>query len=492
MQRRVDMQRASKEERETDGALATALRHLAACLATAKTRGTPLGSASRKVLEGASVVLHELMLNDSFMDWSARPEVYVHALEVTRRLAERTVLARLVLEPAKACSRSAAEAIFDVTSQARTFLERSVVGDSVDDSTCGLAKLIEETSTKLKASSAAVLVRKGRLRKVGHEGKYEDLMRPYAFEDADLMRTHYFRAKTSTGSRTLSGGGTERARSTRVAKELSVLSASLPVYWASSIFVRADENNVGVLRALILPSLDTPYGGGAFEFDILLPPDYPTSPPSVQFLTTGGGKVYFNPNLYASGKVCLSLLGTWQGPGWDPTNSTILQVLVSIQSMVLCEDPWFNEPGRERCVDSAHSKEYNAGLRMSTLTTALLPTLRKLNVSRGLESGGMGSKDPFEEALTAHYRLKRVEIENAMDRWKTEAHGTKYNYDEAVSDVKNAFSERFDRGRVCGTGGDGGSSRGSSRHLHANAVDVQRRAAAEAAERRFAAATTKQ
>ena len=29
--------------------------------------------------------------------------------------------------------------------------------------------------------------------------------------------------------------------------------------------------------------------------------------------TTGGGTVRFNPNLYNSGKVCLSLLGTWPG-----------------------------------------------------------------------------------------------------------------------------------------------------------------------------------
>ena len=30
-------------------------------------------------------------------------------------------------------------------------------------------------------------------------------------------------------------------------------------------------------------------------------------------MTTGGNKVRFNPNLYDSGKVCLSLLGTWSG-----------------------------------------------------------------------------------------------------------------------------------------------------------------------------------
>ena len=49
-------------------------------------------------------------------------------------------------------------------------------------------------------------------------------------------------------------------------------------------------------------------------------------PAQVQFLTTGGGTVRFNPNLYHCGKVCLSLLGTWSGPSWQPGISTLLQV----------------------------------------------------------------------------------------------------------------------------------------------------------------------
>ena len=53
----------------------------------------------------------------------------------------------------------------------------------------------------------------------------------------------------------------------------------------------------------------------------------------------------FNPNLYNCGKVCLSLLGTWPGrpeEQWT-SQSTLLQVLVSIQSMILVELPYFNE-----------------------------------------------------------------------------------------------------------------------------------------------------
>lgn len=48
----------------------------------------------------------------------------------------------------------------------------------------------------------------------------------------------------------------------------------------------------------------------------------------------------------SDGKVCLSLLGTWdgdRGESWNMCTSTLLQVLVSIQSLILVPEPFFNE-----------------------------------------------------------------------------------------------------------------------------------------------------
>ena len=88
-----------------------------------------------------------------------------------------------------------------------------------------------------------------------------------------------------------------------------------------------------------------------------------------------------NPNLYANGKCCLSLLGTWSGPGWDAGSSTLLQVLVSIQSMILgTSQPYFNEPGfsssEGTTAGDAASRAYNEELRHHTLLHAILPALR--------------------------------------------------------------------------------------------------------------------
>lgn len=67
------------------------------------------------------------------------------------------------------------------------------------------------------------------------------------------------------------------------------------------------------MKALIIGPDNTPYENGCFIFDILLGPAYNQSPPQVKIVTTLGGKYRLNPNLYAEGKVCLSLLGTWSG-----------------------------------------------------------------------------------------------------------------------------------------------------------------------------------
>jgi hypothetical protein len=86
-------------------------------------------------------------------------------------------------------------------------------------------------------------------------------------------------------------------------KELSTYPTALPIEYGSSIFVRALENELDKLRVLIIGPDDTPYANGCFFFDVTMGNDYPKQPPKVQFLTTGGGSVRFNPNLYACGKV---------------------------------------------------------------------------------------------------------------------------------------------------------------------------------------------
>jgi len=58
----------------------------------------------------------------------------------------------------------------------------------------------------------------------------------------------------------------------------------------------------------------------------------------------------------------------------------IVQVLVSIQSLILVSEPYFNEPGYERSrgtsSGTASSREYDANIRQATTKWAMLEMLR--------------------------------------------------------------------------------------------------------------------
>ena len=108
------------------------------------------------------------------------------------------------------------------------------------------------------------------------------------------------------------------------------------------IHYQHDDEDVLRGRALIIGPKGTPYAGGFYLFDLAYPHDYPHRPPVVTF-RTNDGKTRMNPNLYKCGKVCVSILNTWQGDAWTgcQTISTVLLALVSL----LNTNPLLNEPG---------------------------------------------------------------------------------------------------------------------------------------------------
>jgi len=64
---------------------------------------------------------------------------------------------------------------------------------------------------------------------------------------------------------------------------------------------------------LIIGSKGTPYSLGAFIFELYCSEDFPSQPPKMRLLTPADNSVRYNPNIYASGYICLSILGTWAG-----------------------------------------------------------------------------------------------------------------------------------------------------------------------------------
>lgn len=110
--------------------------------------------------------------------------------------------------------------------------------------------------------------------------------------------------------------------------------------------------------------------------------------------------------------VCLSLLGTWSGEPWRADQSTILQVLVSIQSMILCEQPWYNEPGREQIENKAQSTKYNNDIRAWTMKYALLPWINAVGAKATVQNDDASAKvtSVWQETAQIYLRANAKEI----------------------------------------------------------------------------------
>jgi ubiquitin-conjugating enzyme E2 Z len=111
----------------------------------------------------------------------------------------------------------------------------------------------------------------------------------------------------------------------------------------NGIYYIHDDENILKGYALIIGPSDTPYFGGYYFFEFNFPSDYPFSPPKLKYMTNDG-KTRFNPNLYKCGKVCLSILNTWNGEKWSSCQ-TISSILLTLAS-ILNEKPFLNEPGQ--------------------------------------------------------------------------------------------------------------------------------------------------
>lgn len=134
------------------------------------------------------------------------------------------------------------------------------------------------------------------------------------------------------------------------------------------IFHYIYNDDIYNLKVLMIGPADTPYEFGFYFFNIVMPQNYPFTPPKVTYCTQNG-KTRFNPNLYVNGKVCLSIINTWSGPKWTSCN-TISTVLLSIQALVFVKNPLHNEPGFEKEL-GVKNDNYNTLLLYENFKTSI-------------------------------------------------------------------------------------------------------------------------
>ena len=187
----------------------------------------------------------------------------------------------------------------------------------------------------------------------------------------------------------------------RITKEISDIQKTGDL----SLAVACTEADVRNVKALIMGPAETPYEFGFFHFDLKFPKGYPETAPSVNAITTNGGRCRFNPNIYSGGKVCLSILGTWRGESGEQWSSAqgLESILISIQSL-MSSNPYENEPGFENAnsaEDKKHQAAYVAKIRHETLRLAVIQPLEE---SLGIHSDGtVDDFPPLEKPIRTEY-----------------------------------------------------------------------------------------
>ena len=187
-----------------------------------------------------------------------------------------------------------------------------------------------------------------------------------------------------------------------VSKELKLLKSSLP----PGIWVKGFEDRIDLYSVMFRGPEKTPYEDGLFLFDFQLSADYPAAPPLCHYISYCNDRL--NPNLYEDGKVCVSLLGTWSGRGTEvwTSSSTLLQVIVSIQGLILVPEPYFNEAGFDKQKGSQQGKE-NSRMYNEMVVLKLVQAQTKL-----LQHPPPVFKDIIIEHFKRHAKklLKRLEL----------------------------------------------------------------------------------
>lgn len=179
----------------------------------------------------------------------------------------------------------------------------------------------------------------------------------------------------------------------------------------TGIYAHFDEEDIYRAKAMIIGPDDTPYSGGFYFFDIEFPKNYPLYPPKVTFITTDS-RIRFNPNLYINGKVCVSILGTWQGPGWTSVmtfNNVVLSIQTLLNNRPIQNEPgWENETG-ERCI------KYNQIIDYYNYEVAILKMINNTPpgfevFKEDMENHISNNIDKFMERISRNVSLDNKEI----------------------------------------------------------------------------------
>ncbi|KAL3128378.1 UBA and UBC domain-containing protein [Cryptosporidium hominis] len=134
-----------------------------------------------------------------------------------------------------------------------------------------------------------------------------------------------------------------------------------------------NDNFLGIIRG----PMGTPYEGGIFQLDIIVPKEYPYEPPKVKFITR-----IWHPNISSqTGAICLDILKD----AWSPA-LTLRTVMLSIQALLSSPEP--NDP-QDALVASLYKSDYQEYIETAKSWTQMYakPTSKEERIKRFLDMG---------------------------------------------------------------------------------------------------------
>eukprot|EP00388_Colpodella_angusta_P020852 GDKJ01052522.1.p1 GENE.GDKJ01052522.1~~GDKJ01052522.1.p1 ORF type:complete len:199 (+),score=53.14 GDKJ01052522.1:37-633(+) len=129
----------------------------------------------------------------------------------------------------------------------------------------------------------------------------------------------------------------------------------------SDVTAKQIDGNMFHWKGYIKGPEHTPFDGGLFIIDIIIPPEYPYNPPKMKFDT----KIW-HPNMSSqTGAICLDILKD----EWSPA-LTIRTALLSIQALLSAPVPESPQDNEVATMYKTSIEEYNAKAREWTQTFA--------------------------------------------------------------------------------------------------------------------------
>ena len=224
----------------------------------------------------------------------------------------------------------------------------------------------------------------------------------------------------------------------RIASDVKYLLNNNNILENENIYYKHSDSNILSGYALIVGNADSPYLYGYYFFKFDFPENYPFNPPKVTFLTNDG-RMRFNPNYYSCGKVCLSLLNTWNGDGWTSCQ-TIYSILIVLSS-VLSSNPLLNEPGIN--IRDLNLERYNFLVEYKNYEFAIIKQLKLLK--KFIETKNNETKNNESNNTARKYNDKKFDeyyniILKFQEIMKISFNKNKENIKNSIDSLENKFN----------------------------------------------------